>query len=336
MKKLFTIILAGAMALSLVACGSSSSSSSTVASSTSQASSEASSVADSSVVSTAAEGTVTIVGELGTTEVPVNPEKVVVFELGVLDILDSVGIEIGGLPQSTMPEYLSKFSSEDYLNAGGMKEVDFEAINEYGPDLIILSARTSDSFEEASAIAPTIYLPMASSDYLPTMRSNVEILAEIFPDKADELLAGMDDIEAKADALATEAEASGLTALLVMVNDDSISAFGPGSRYGVIYDALGFTAADADIEASTHGAEVNFEYIAEVNPDILFVIDRSAAIGTEGATGAAALLDTDLISNTTAAQEGRIVYLSSDVWYLATGGFTSTNLMIDEVATALA
>lgn len=44
---------------------------------------------------------------------------------------------------------------------------------------------------------------------------------------------------------------------------------------------FGFKAADEGIEKSTHGQIITFEYILETNPDILFVIDRDAAVNAE-------------------------------------------------------
>ncbi len=58
-----------------------------------------------------------------------NPEKVVVFDFGILDTLDELGIEVAGLPQANIPSYLSKYEDEKYANLGSLKEPDFEAIH---------------------------------------------------------------------------------------------------------------------------------------------------------------------------------------------------------------
>lgn len=74
-----------------------------------------------------------------------------------------------------------------------------------------------------------------------------------------------------------QAEASANNALVVLVNEGQLSAYGKGSRFGLIHDTFGFKAADDKIEASTHGQSV-YEYVLE-NPGILFVVDRTKAIG---------------------------------------------------------
>ena len=76
-----------------------------------------------------------------------------------------------------------------------------------------------------------------------------------------------------------QAEASANNALVVLVNEGQLSAYGKGSRFGLIHDTFGFKAADDKIEASTHGQSVSYEYVLEKNPGILFVVDRTKAIG---------------------------------------------------------
>src|SRR5699024_7719924 len=100
--------------------------------------------------------TITVKHELGETEVPKNPENVVVFDFGTLDTLDQLGIDVTGVPQATIPTYLEKYGSEDYENVGSLKEPDFEKIAEVDPGLIIISGRQSDLYDQLKDIAPTI------------------------------------------------------------------------------------------------------------------------------------------------------------------------------------
>jgi len=73
------------------------------------------------------------------------------------------------------------------------------------------------------------------------------------------------------------------------------------------------------------------------DPDWLFVIDRDAAIGTEGAQPAAQVLDNELMHQTKAWQQGHVVYLDPFNWYIISGaGLSSANEMLDEIASAYA
>src|SRR5699024_8808418 len=102
--------------------------------------------------------TVTVEHELGTTEVDKNPKKVVVFDMGSLDTLDKLGIEVTGVPQQSVPDYLSKYEGDEYENVGGLKEPDFEKIAEIDPDLIIISGRQGDMYDELQELGDTIFL----------------------------------------------------------------------------------------------------------------------------------------------------------------------------------
>ena len=56
---------------------------------------------------------VTVQDENGNVEVAKNPQTVVTFDYGTLDILDNMGVEVAGLPKGSLPEYLSKYEDEN-------------------------------------------------------------------------------------------------------------------------------------------------------------------------------------------------------------------------------
>ena len=79
----------------------------------------------------------------------------------------------------------------------------------------------------------------------------------------------------------------------------------------LIHDVFGFKAADDKIESSTHGQNITFEYILETNPDVLFVIDRDAAIG--GEASAKDSIENDLVKKTTAYENDAIYLFKSEL-----------------------
>ena len=106
---------------------------------------------------------------------------------------------------------------------------------------------------------------------------------------------------------------------MVMVNGNKLSVYGDKSRYGFIHTVLDIPMADDQVSDARHGQPISFEYIQKVNPDWLFVLDRSAAIG-EDSIGAKAVLDNPLVAQTNAWSKDQVVYLSPDS-YLAFGGY---------------
>src|SRR5690625_1223124 len=138
--------------------------------------------------------TMTIQHELGETDVDKNPEKIVVFDFGVLDTLDALEIDVAGVPRGNMPTYLEKYDNDDYENVGSLKEPDFDKIAEIDPDLIIISGRQSTLYDELSNIGPTIYLGVDTTNYMESFKENLGVVGNIF-DKDDELNEKLADLE---------------------------------------------------------------------------------------------------------------------------------------------
>ncbi|PEF75990.1 ABC transporter [Bacillus pseudomycoides] len=274
----------------------------------------------------------TIKHKLGETKVKTNPKKVVVFDFGSLDTLDKLGVEVTGVPQKNTPEYLSKYKDKKYTNVGGLKEPDFEKINEIAPDLIIISARQADSYKEFSKIAPTIYVEQDTKDYMKSFKDNTEMLAKIFgkEDKAKKEIAA---VEKDVKALNEKATKSDKKGLVIKANDGKVSAYGPESRFGIIHDVFGVIPADKEIQASTHGNNVSFEYILEKNPDYLFVIDSGVVTG--GKSSAKQVVENELVNKTNAAKNNNVIYLDANYWYLSGGGLESVSEMVKEVSKGL-
>lgn len=163
----------------------------------------------------------------------------------MLDTLDKLGLSdrVVGLPKQTLPSYLKKYKDSKYESVGGLKEPDFEKIAELDPDLIIIEGRQSEQYDEFKKIAPTIDIELDQKNYMESFKENTEKIGKIF-DKEDavkEALAKIDDKVEKANKLAKEKGGKGL---VVLTSDKQISAYGSGSRFGLIHDVLGVEPVD--------------------------------------------------------------------------------------------
>ena len=267
-------------------------------------------------------------------ELKKNPKRVVVFDYGVADILKNLGVDaVVGLPKNgKMPEILSNYSDDKYTNVGSLKETDFEAVESLNPDLIIIGGRQAEDIDSFKEIAPTVNLAVDGQDYMNSFKTVVTDLGNLF-DKQDEAKKAIDEIEAKIAKVNKTVAEKGLTASVVMANEGSISTFSAKSRYGLIYNGLGFAEVDKNIDDSTHGQQVSFEYFLENKSDYVFVVDRGAVTGKGEA--ASKLFDNEVMNKTEVSKNGNIVYLNSVIWYTMTGGIESTNQMIDEIADAV-
>lgn len=324
MKKLNKAIIASTLALLLVACGDDKAP---------QTESNATASTTAAAATTPAK-TVTIKHASGETVVPLNPERVVVFDFGTLDTLEALDIDVIGLPRANMPAYLSSYDNGKYLDFGTLKEPNFEAIHGAKPDFIVISHRQAPLYEQFSEIAPTINLAIDNKHYLDSVTGNMKTLGQIFG-KEGEAEKEIKAIEQKVADVRAQTANMDENALILLVNDGKISAYGPGSRFGLIHDVLGIKPADSSIKAeSTHGQTVSFEYVMDLNPDYIFVVDRSAVVGNSDSS-AKQVVENDLVKNTNAYKNGKIIYLDPNVWYLSGGGFKSTETMIDDVQNAI-
>ena len=115
--------------------------------------------------------------------VPLNPERVILFDFGALDTFDELGLNesIVGLPKHTMPKYLNKFKEDtSIVNVGSLMEPNFQKINELEPELIIIGLRQVSDYKEFAAIAPTIIYELDYKDYIGSVEKNVKQIGTIF------------------------------------------------------------------------------------------------------------------------------------------------------------
>ena len=254
----------------------------------------------------------------GEAVVPQNPERVAVYDLGAVDTLSKLGVKIGASVDAQRLAYLDA-PLKDAVKAGTLFEPNYEALNAYNPQLIVIGSRMAKDkvSDELAKLAPTIDMTAQTDNMKESAKARIDAYGRIFGKQAeaDALKAEIDKTFADAKA-AAQGKGKGL---VILVNAGKLSAFGPDSRLGGwIHRDIGVPAADEASKEGSHGQPVSFEYIKEKNPDWLFVLDRSAAIGEEG-QAAREVLNNPLVAQSTAWKKGQVVYLPPET-YLAAGG----------------
>ncbi|EFM63689.1 iron compound ABC transporter, periplasmic iron compound-binding protein [Brucella sp. NF 2653] len=275
---------------------------------------------------------ITVKHAQGETAVPASPEKVVVFDLASLDNLDRLGVKVTGVPSGVpFPEYLKKYQGDNYAKVGTLFEPDYEAVNAAEPDLIIVGGRSAAKYAGLKKIAPTVDLTVDARNFIADTEANIEKLGQIFGKEA-EAKAEAEKLNTELAALHEKAAGKG-TGLLILTSGGKISAYGPGSRFGVLHDSFGVKPAAPNLSIGNHGQPISSEFILETNPDWLFVIDRDAAIGREG-NSAKQLLDNELVRQTNVWKKDQVVYLDAQNWYLVGGGFSALHNTIRQLSEA--
>lgn len=263
------------------------------------------------------------------------PAKVVVFDLGTLDTLVALGLgdRVVGLPKTNLPAFLSAFADAKYTDVGTLFEPNYEAINQLKPDLVIIGGRSAKTYPEMSKHFPTIDAGFDSTKpFVEGVAEAATLMGKVFrTEKAveDKVAA----LKTKAEGLTGKASGQG-NAMILMTSAGKVTLHGPASRFGLVHSMLGFGEAVTDVKADSHGMPVSFELIAEKNPDVIYVVDRDAAVGAKG-ENATAILDTPLVNGTKAAKDKRLVLLDSQRWYIVMHGLANANAMLDEATKGL-
>lgn len=283
------------------------------------------------LMASAALADVTVETAQGPVTLPETPAKVAALDLGVADMMMALGVTPAAVPDKLYLDHLQPLAQA--APAGTLQEPDLEKLAALGPDLIVVANRSAVKKDAVAQVAPAIDMTVDGADLIGQAKARLAALAALFGRQAEgEALAAA--LDGKLAALADAGRGKG-TALVVLTNGPKMSAYGEGSRFGWIYEVTGLPQVEATLKSeANHGDAVSHEFIAQANPDWLFVLDRGAAIGADEPS-ARATLDNELVRRTSAWKNGHVVYLPADNVYLAPGGYTALSETLDALTAAL-
>lgn len=264
--------------------------------------------------------TITVQHAKGSTVVPLAPQRVVVYDLASLDTMQALNLPVTALAKANFPSYMQAYADARYLPAGTLFEPDYDALSQIRPDLIVVAGRSASKYDILSKIAPTVDLSVNNQQLLADMQRNVMALASLWgkQTQGEQLMQRVRSEVESTRALAQQ-QAPGL---LVLAISTMINAQPPGARFGLLHDVLGVKPAIPADASKPRGVPMKMEDISQLNPAWLYVIDRNAGTGsTTGRDGKPVVASTELfnneaIRNSAAGQQGRVVFLDPQVWYL--------------------
>lgn len=196
----------------------------------------------------------TITHAFGTTEVPVDPQRVVsvgyeeqqmILHFGVVPVLQRE--YFGEQPFATWPwdtPYLEGAEPEVFT-----EEMPFERIADAEPDLIMAvnAGLDEEAYERLSSIAPTVAHVEGTEIYAATTEEMFRLVAEVFGQE-EEAQAMLDETDAQlAEVAAAHPEWEGLHVGSLTVYDPIINADNTEHARGQLLDALGFAEITEDV-----------------------------------------------------------------------------------------
>ena len=267
----------------------------------------------------------------GDVTVPAEPERVVTLAESALDVSLAVGVTPVGTTASrggdSAPAYLGE-GAADIPVVATVAEPNLEAILEAQPDLILASPNLAqEQYDALTAIAPTVVPEgTAGGDWTAPLHTYAEALGA-----DDELTSALDDVTARAEALAGDGVVDGTAAVVrwaangpVLMNSALMS--------GSLLQAAGATPVQAAAELGTkpHSDPLSLENLAQVDADRLFL----AAFGADGTGALEAARSQPAFTQLQAVQEGATTEVDGSVWSSAAGPIAA-DLVMDDIEAAV-
>ncbi len=277
---------------------------------------------------------VTVVHQLGTTVIGKLPQRVVALDMNEVDFLDQLGVPVAGMPKDFVPRFLARYKDAPGVeDTGAIVQPNLERVHAARPDLILITSLQAKHYQELSEIAPTIHFDV---DYRNSQTRHVEVIKEhlvtlgrIFA-REDLARRKAAELDAKIEETRRITEGRNEKALIVLHNNGAFSSFGVQSRYGFVFAALGVAPAGPMPPSGLHGQPVSSEFIQQANPDVIYIVDRTAVMEHRQALTAESLSN-PLLRRTNAWKNGRVVFADPEAWYVTAASPTSLKRVADDV-----
>lgn len=274
------------------------------------------------------ETTRTVKHAMGETEVPENPEKVVILTNEGTEALLAMDVKPVGAVQSWLGDPWYDHISDDMKDVevvGTESEVNLEAVAALKPDLIIGNKlRQEDIYDQLSAIAPTVYSETLKGDW----QENFEFYAKALnkEDKGEEVMnAYSDRIDSMSEELGDQLDKK-VSVVRFLAGQTRI--YYKDSFSGVILEQLGFDRPESQ-QKEDFAEEVTKERIPEMDGDVLFYFTYEAGDGEANST-AEEWTNDPLWNNLQVVKDGNVHEVSDAIWNTS-GGVLSANLMLDDI-----
>ena len=213
----------------------------------------------------------------GEVEIPANPKKIVDIS-GSSEELVLLGHNVVGTSNvdsydtSNVPSYMKdKLGDAKVVGHSMMETADVEAILACEPDLIIMSTRQEQIYDELKEIAPTVMLEDQSNDW----EEKLEDIAKLFgqEDKAKEWLNAYYEKAEKLGKEIKKANGEDTTYLTVLATSGSFMVFSEGGIGTVLKDDMKLPQpANMPEQDSITLPTVTMEGLSEIDADHIIVI----------------------------------------------------------------
>lgn len=272
--------------------------------------------------------------ELGTTSIAYHPQRAAVLDMNEADFLDQLSIPIAGIPKDYVPHFLQKYKDDQQVqDLGAIVQPNMERIYTLKPDIILMTPLQANQYQALSKIAPTVHYDInfnnSQQHHIEAIKVHLITLGQIF-NQQQLATQKVDALDAKLAEVRKITANRPEKALVVLHNNGAFSNFGVQSRYGFVFNAFGVKPASTVVDTSLHGQPISSEFIKQADPDILYIVDRTAVM-EHRPTIDAERMSNPLLRQTKAWKNGKVVFVDADAWYITAASPTSMHILIDDV-----
>ena len=219
---------------------------------------------------------VEITHDLGTTDVPDAPKRIVVLEYSFVDTLAAVGVAPVGIADddkrdSIVPAYITVIGDE-WISVGTRKSPSLELIASLQPDLIIADTSRHEAIYGAlSEIAPTIVFDSLTGTYEVAIEAARTIAHAVGKDA--EMEARLVEHMARMDAFKAEiGDVSDISIQFIIDNGEGIFLHSPVSYNGSLLAWFGLKSPMTSPDGHSYEEAVvntSLEQLSEINPQLI-------------------------------------------------------------------
>lgn len=265
---------------------------------------------------------------MGTTDVPDNPQRVVILTNEGTEALLALGVKPVGAAQSWDGNPWHAHLTDllvDTVDLGTELAVNLEVLATLEPDLIIgTKVRQEDVYEQLSAIAPTVMSETIGGEWQKNLTFYASVLGK--DAEAQTVLADFDArTKAIHDALG---DAVNEQISLVRFSPNRTRIYYKDTFGGLILSQIGFQRPPAQ-DKDEFAEEVTKERIPDMAGDRIFYFSSDLKDAEPEANLADWLAD-PLWNNLEAVKAGKAQRVSEIIWNTG-GGIFSANLMLDDI-----
>lgn len=260
--------------------------------------------------------------DMGESEVPADPQRVVVLDTPHLDAALSLGVTpIGAVSvfgDGELPTYLGD-RTEGIEVVGSIEEPDLETIASLRPDLILsATVRHEQIHDQLGQIAPTVFTESSGTDW----KQGFSLVAEALG-LADEGEQALTDHEDRVASLGDELGAVDASASIVRFLPEQTRVYGPDTFSGSVLAEVGFELPDLEYDEYSM-AYISPEQFERAAADAIF----TTTYGDPAETTQSAV--TDLWGNLDAVASDCQFDVADDEWMIGIG-LIGAGIVLDDL-----